>query len=98
MHHITHELDQVDHTRNSLATSEPRDPVQEAEVPARSDSARGSGAPATSDQQVTAELAEGELVSVFEHHYIPRSQKVYEHIPTFVRQHLADLAANVSHN
>lgn len=42
------------------------------------------------------ELIEGETVSLAVHHFIPSSQKVYEHIPQFVRRHLADPAATVS--
>ncbi|KAI0822396.1 hypothetical protein BC628DRAFT_1317041, partial [Trametes gibbosa] len=48
-------------------------------------------------QHITHMLATGgENAPMSQHHYIARSQKVYEYIPHFVRMHMADPAAKAS--
>ncbi|KAI0357196.1 hypothetical protein OH77DRAFT_141434 [Trametes cingulata] len=52
--------------------------------------------PASAFQKADAaqeELIEGENAPLSVHHYIARSQKVYEYLPHFVRSHLQDPAA-----
>ncbi|KAI8973085.1 hypothetical protein BD414DRAFT_425210 [Trametes punicea] len=65
--------------------------TDDSQPPPGSDGPKVSTAPG--DSALREELTEGEYVMLTERYFIGRSQKVYEHIPSFVRAHLADPAA-----